>query len=83
MELMRRLRTRTSLVLVCIGVVLFASILPAVAPVLAVTLTALWIVIPAIAIVVLRRRAARCDEQPVALLSLLLSRAPPSLALPV
>ena len=29
-------------------------------------------------VVVLRRRAVRCDEQPVSLLSLVLSRAPPS-----
>jgi len=75
---MRHLRTRKSLVFVCIGVVLFASIFPVAVPVLTATLTPLWLVVPAIAVVVLRRRTTRCDEQTVALFSLLLSRAPPA-----
>ena len=75
---MTRLRTRKSLVLVCVGIVLFASILPAVSPVFTAILTALWLVIPAIVVVVVRRSAARSDEQPVSLLSLVNSRAPPA-----
>jgi len=42
-------------------------------------LTPLWIVPQALSIVVVRRTATRCDDQPVALLSLSLFRAPPSL----
>jgi hypothetical protein len=79
---MHRLRTRKSLVLVCIGVVVFAACLPAVSTVITAILTPLWLVIPAVVVVVIRRTAVRCDERPVPLLSLLLSRAPPaSLAL--
>ena len=75
---MYRLRTRKSLVLVCIGVLLFASIFPVAVPVLTAILTPLWLVVPAVVVVGLRRRAARCDEQSVALFSLRLSRAPPA-----
>jgi hypothetical protein len=38
----------------------------------------LWLVVPAVAVSVIRRRASRCDDQPVALLSLVLFRAPPT-----
>jgi hypothetical protein len=41
-------------------------------------LTPLWLVVPAIAVIVVRRTAARSDERPVALLSLVLFRAPPA-----
>jgi hypothetical protein len=75
---MNRLRTRKSLVFVCVGLLLFASIVPAVSPQFTAVLMPLWLVIPAIVAVVVRRRAARCDEQPVSLLALLLSRAPPA-----
>ena len=75
---MSRLRTRKSLVFVCVGLLLFASIVPVVSPVLTAVLTPLWLVIPASVVVVVRQRATRCDEQPVSLLSLLLSRAPPA-----
>jgi hypothetical protein len=58
---------------------LFAAFLPAVSANLApVILTALWLIVPAAAVIVIRREAVRCDEQPVSLLSLVLSRAPPS-----
>lgn len=76
---MRRLRTRRSLVLFSIGVVVFSAFLPLVGTTLAAILIPLWVVVPAGAGITVRRRAARCDEQPVALLSLLLSRAPPIL----
>ena len=76
---MRRLRTRKSLVWVGVAVVVFAAFVPALAPSLpAAILTPLWIVVPAVGIVVVRRTAARCDDQPVALLSLALFRAPPA-----
>ena len=71
-------RTRKTVAVLCVAVVVFAAFLPAVAANLPpVTLTALWLVIPRVAVVVLRRQAIRCDEQPVSLLSLVPSRAPP------
>jgi hypothetical protein len=75
---MRHLRTRRSLVLFGLAVAVFAAFVPAFASgIPGAILTPLWLVVPAIAIVVVRRRAARCDDQPVALLSLALFRAPP------
>ena len=72
-------QTRKTVAVLCIAVVVFAAFLPAVSAQLApVILTALWLVIPAGAVEVVGREAAQCDEQPVSLLSLLLSRAPPS-----
>jgi hypothetical protein len=80
---MRTLRTRKSLVLFSVAVVVIAGLVPAVAAGLpSVVLTPLWLIVPAVCVVVVRRRAVRCDDQPVALLSLALFRAPPaSLAL--
>ena len=76
---MRRLRTRKSLVLFGLAIVVFTALVPALSSSLtAAILTPLWIVVPAVAIVVIRRTAARCDDQPVALLSLALFRAPPA-----
>ena len=75
---MRRLRTNKSLVLFSVAVVVIAGLFPAVAAGLpSVILTPLWLIVPAICVVVIRRRAVRCDDQPVALLSLSLFRAPP------
>lgn len=75
---MRRLRSRKSWVFVGLVTVVFAACVPALSPdLLTAVLTPLWIVIPAVAIVVVRRTAVRCDDQPVALLSLALFRAPP------
>ena len=72
-------RTRKTVAVLCIAVVVCAAFLSAVAVSLPpVILTALWLVIPAVAVVVIRRQAVQCDEQPVSLLSLVLSRAPPS-----
>ena len=45
-------------------------------------LTPLWLVVPAVSIVVIRRTAARSDDQPVALLSLADFRAPPAALAP-
>ena len=77
---MHRLRTRKSFALFCIGVVVFATFLPVVSTVFTAILTPLWLVVPAVVAVVIRRMAVRCDEQPVSLFSLLLSRAPPAFA---
>lgn len=77
---MHRLRTRKSFALFCIGVVVFATFLPVISTVFTAILTPLWLVVPAVVAVVIRRMAVRCDEQPVSLLSLLLSRAPPAFA---
>ena len=75
---MRRLRSRRSLALFGIAVLVFAAFVPAAAAgVSHAILTPLWLVVPAITIVVVSRQAARCDDQPVALLSLALFRAPP------
>jgi hypothetical protein len=72
-------RTRKTVAVICIAVVVFAAFLPPVAANLPpIILTALWLVIPIVVVVVIRRQAVRCDEQPVSLLSLVLSRAPPS-----
>jgi hypothetical protein len=76
---MRTLRTRKSLVLFGLAIVVFAAFVPALAAGLpSAILTPLWLVVPAVSIVVIRRTAARCDDQPVALLSLALFRAPPT-----
>ena len=76
---MRRLRTRKSFAAVGLAVIVFAAFVPAVSSVLpSAILTPLWIVAPAVTIVVVRRTACRCDDQPVALLSLALFRAPPA-----
>ena len=76
---MRRLRTSRSLVLIGLAVVVFTAFVPALSSSLpAVILTPLWIVVPAVSIVVIRRTATRCDDQPVTLLSLALFRAPPA-----
>jgi hypothetical protein len=75
---MRRLRTNRSLVLFSVAVVVIAGFFPAVAAGLpSLILTPLWLIVPAVCIVVVRRRAVRCDDQPVAPLSLALFRAPP------
>jgi len=75
---MRRLRSRKSCVLFGLAVVVFAAFLPSLSSNLPTAiLTPLWVVVPAVSIVVVRRTAARCDDQPIALLSLSLLRAPP------
>jgi hypothetical protein len=76
---MRKFRTRKSLVLFGLAVVVLAAFVPAIASSLpSAILTPLWLVVPAVSIVVVRRTAVRCDDQPVALLSLALFRAPPA-----
>jgi hypothetical protein len=77
---MRRLRTCRSLVLFSIGVAVFSGFLPLVGSAFSAILIPLWVVAPLVLITALRRTGARCNEQPVSLLSVLLSRAPPALA---
>jgi hypothetical protein len=78
---MRTLRARKSLVLFGVAVTVFAVFVPALSSGLPVAiLTPLWLVVPAVSVVVIRRTASRCDDQAVALLSLALFRAPPALA---
>ena len=81
---MRRLRSRKSLVVFGLAVVVLAAVVPALATadLFTAVLAPLWLVVPAVSVVIVRRAAARSDDQPVALLSLALFRAPPtSLAL--
>jgi len=74
-------RTRKTVAVLCIALVVFAAFVPAVASALgSAVLVALWLVLPAVAITVLRREAFRCDEQPVSLLAVLDSRAPPAVS---
>ena len=80
---MRRMRTRKSFVLFGLAIVVFVAFVPALSLSLpSAILTPLWLVVPAVAVVVIRRTAARCDDQPVALLSLADFRAPPATLAP-
>jgi len=76
------LRTRKAVAVACIALVVFAAFVPALASTLgAAVLVPLWLVLPAVVVTVVRREAFRCDEQPVSLLTVLASRAPPALTL--
>jgi hypothetical protein len=77
---MSRLRGRKSLIVFAAAVVVFAAFIPAVAGLPIAILTPLWLVVVPAAVTLIRSEALRCDEQPVALLSVVLSRAPPSFA---
>jgi hypothetical protein len=75
-------RTRKAIAILCVGLVVFAAFVPAVAAnVVVEVLTPLWLVVPAVAVTIIRRRALLCDVQPASLLSLDLLRAPPRVAL--
>jgi hypothetical protein len=71
-------RTHKAVVCACIALVVFAVCLPAVGSHFSAVLTPLWLAVPSASVTVIRRGAVRCDEQTVSLLSLVLSRAPPS-----
>jgi hypothetical protein len=76
------LRTRKAIAVACIALVVFAAFVPALASTLgAAVLVPLWLVLPAVVVTVVRREAFRRDEQPVSLLTVLASRAPPALTL--
>ena len=75
-------RTRKAVAILCVALVVFAAFVPAATATLVIEiLTPLWLIVPAVAVTVVRRRAARCDVQPASLLSLDLLRAPPGIAL--
>lgn len=75
---MRRLRARRSLVILGLALVVLATFVPNVASSLPdVILAPLWLIVPAVSTVVVRRASTRCHGQPVALLSFALFRAPP------
>jgi hypothetical protein len=71
------LQTRKRVVCVCIAFVVFAALVPAVWGPFPAVLTPLWLVVPALSALAASRRADRRAEQPVSLLSVILSRAPP------
>lgn len=78
MKRMSRLRTRKSLALLAAALLVFAAFAPGVAALPLVVFTPLGLVICAVGVTLIRRVAVRCDEQPIALLSILASRAPPA-----
>ena len=72
-------RTRKSVAVLCIALVVFAAFVPAAAPNLVYAiLVPLRLVVPAATVVVIRSTPVRCDEQPASLLSLVAPRAPPT-----
>ena len=75
------LRTRKVLALVCIALIVVGGIVPAAATFVYAILVPLWLIVPAVAVTIIRRAAARCDDQPVSLLALVAFRAPPANAL--
>ena len=75
---MGNLRTRKSLLLFGVAVVMFAAFVPGLSSNLPCTiLTSLWLVVASSSVTVIRCTAAACDDQPVSLRSLALFRAPP------
>jgi hypothetical protein len=75
---MRTIRTHKSFVFFGIAVVAFAAFVPVLTSSLpAAILTPLWLVVPAVSVVVIRRTASRSDDQPIALVAVALFRAPP------
>jgi hypothetical protein len=72
-------RQRKTVAVLCIALVVCAALFPGGAPAIVWTgLTPLWLIVPAADVTSIVRTASRCDEQPVALLSLVLLRAPPA-----
>jgi hypothetical protein len=71
-------RTRRAVAFLGIALIVFAAVAPtAAAHLVSAILTPLWLVVLAVTITVVRRRASRCDAQPVALMALVPFRAPP------
>jgi hypothetical protein len=74
-------RARRAVAIVCIALVVCWAVVPAItADIGAALLVPLGFVVPAILVTLVCRNAFRCDEQPIALVSLLDSPAPPALA---
>ena len=70
-------QARKSIALICIAVVVVAAVSTAAVDLFSAVLVPLWLLTPAVAVVRIRQRAARCDDQPVSLVALLPSRVPP------
>ena len=62
----------------CVAVIVLAAFLPGICALDAVLFEPLWVLLPDEVVVAVERPVTPCDEQPVALLSLLSSRGPPS-----
>ena len=72
---------RKAVAVLCIALVMCAAFVPVIASTLgSAVLVPLWLVLPAVTVVIVRRKAFRCDDQPVSLFASLDSRAPPILA---
>jgi hypothetical protein len=72
-------RPRRSIAIACLAAVLLAAFLPGAAIGLSAVLEPAWVLLPPASDVVIHPFAPVCsDEQPVSLLSLLSSRAPPA-----
>ena len=73
------IRQRRAVAAFCIALVVCSAFLPlGLAETIWVTLVPIGLVVTLIAVTSIVRTASRCDEQPVALLSLVLLRAPPA-----
>ncbi len=75
---MRQLRSRKSIVLLCIGAVAFAAFLPLAQTVLYAVLTPLWVIVQLLAMASLVSASVRPDERTLRLLSTFLPRPPPT-----
>ncbi|HET7696929.1 MAG TPA: hypothetical protein VFK57_14540 [Vicinamibacterales bacterium] len=76
---MRSIRNRRTLAAFCIALVVFSAFLPAgLSDTVWAALIPLGFVVSLIGATTIARAASRCDEQTVALLSLVLLRAPPA-----
>jgi hypothetical protein len=75
------LRPGNAVIVLSVVIVVFAAFVPALASHLSAILTPLWCIFPVESVLVVRREALRCDERPISLLALVLSRAPPRTAL--
>ena len=71
-------RARKAVAVLCIALVVCAAFVPVIGSTLgSAILVPLWLVMPAVTVAVVRRKAFRCDDQPASLLAILDSRAPP------
>jgi hypothetical protein len=74
-------RPGRSVVGVCVAVIVLAACLPGMGSSDFAVFEPHWVLLPEEVLVAIDDPAARCDEQPVSLLSLTGSRAPPALSL--
>lgn len=72
------LRPNRSVAGFCIAVIVLAAFLPGMCALDSVLFEPLWVLLPDEVVAVVERPVVLCDEQPVALLSLVSSRGPPS-----